>query len=200
MTKNKILEVASTEFSKYGYDAVSMNKLAAKMEVNKATIYYYFKDKRSLYQEVIKTIIDKSRVQKESVLSSNQEPKEKFKNYVKAITIFLNQDKQIIPLALREMANSGQNVDSFIEEELSRDIAELKDILFDLDIKQKYKNIDIFDIKSMIFGTMSLYYSMYSSRFELKDIHKFDNENEVLDYIGELTCDMILDAVCETRG
>lgn len=200
MTKTKILEVASSEFSKYGYDAVSMNNLAAKMDVNKATIYYYFKDKRSLYQEVIKTIIEKSRDHKKSALSSNQEPKERFKNYMKAIIMFLNQDKQIIPLALREMANSGVNVDNFIDEELSRDIAELRELIFSLDIKEKYKSLDIFDLKSMIFGTMSLYYSMYSSRFELKDIHKFDNENATLEYIGELICDIILDAVCETRG
>jgi len=31
-----------------------MNDLVKKLDINKATIYYHFKDKRSLYNEVIK--------------------------------------------------------------------------------------------------------------------------------------------------
>ena len=44
LTRKKILKTATEEFSKFGYDAVSMNNLASKIDVNKATIYYHFKD------------------------------------------------------------------------------------------------------------------------------------------------------------
>ena len=57
MTKENILQVAIQEFSLYGYDAVSMNNLASKLDVNKATIYYHYKDKKSLYQAVLTKLI-----------------------------------------------------------------------------------------------------------------------------------------------
>jgi len=58
MTKKElILKVAEEEFCKYGFDAVSMNDLVKKLNINKATIYYHFKDKKSLYQTIIKIIL-----------------------------------------------------------------------------------------------------------------------------------------------
>ena len=57
MSKEKIIKIATQEFATYGYDGVSMNTLASKLEVNKATIYYHFKHKKSLYQDVLKSII-----------------------------------------------------------------------------------------------------------------------------------------------
>lgn len=45
-TRELILKVAEEEFSKLGYDAVSMNNLVKKLNINKATIYYHFLDFR----------------------------------------------------------------------------------------------------------------------------------------------------------
>mgnify|MGYP003447211101 CR=1 FL=1 len=58
MTKKRILDVATEEFATLGYSGLSMNKLAEKLKTNKAMIYYYFKDKRNLYDEVISSIIE----------------------------------------------------------------------------------------------------------------------------------------------
>ena len=44
MTKKRILDVATEEFATLGYSGLSMNKLAEKLKINKAMIYYYFKD------------------------------------------------------------------------------------------------------------------------------------------------------------
>ena len=58
MTKKRILDVATEEFATLGYSGLSMNKQAEKLKINKAMIYYYFKDKRNLYDEVISSIIE----------------------------------------------------------------------------------------------------------------------------------------------
>ena len=44
MTKKRILDVATEEFATLGYSGLSMNKLAEKLKINKAMIYYYFKE------------------------------------------------------------------------------------------------------------------------------------------------------------
>lgn len=55
--RDKILLVAEEEFARVGYDGLSMNDLVKKLDINKATIYYHFEDKKSLYQEVAKNAI-----------------------------------------------------------------------------------------------------------------------------------------------
>lgn len=47
-TKSKILKNAEILFAKQGYDATSMDQIAAKAGVNKALIYYYYKSKTGL--------------------------------------------------------------------------------------------------------------------------------------------------------
>ena len=44
MTKKRILDVATEEFATLGYSGLSMNKLAEQVKINKAMIYYYFKE------------------------------------------------------------------------------------------------------------------------------------------------------------
>lgn len=48
-TSEQILHVAAKLFMEYGYDAVSMNQVAEKCGVTKATIYYYYPAKTDLF-------------------------------------------------------------------------------------------------------------------------------------------------------
>ena len=71
MTKKRILDVATEEFATLGYSGLSMNKLAEKLKINKAMIYYYFKDKRNLYDEVISSIIELNEEEMKQISSLN---------------------------------------------------------------------------------------------------------------------------------
>jgi AcrR family transcriptional regulator len=198
MTKENILKVATQEFSLYGYDAVSMNKLASKLEVNKATIYYHYKDKKSLYQEVVTTLIRKNREKIEYIIDSDDNPKEKFKNYISLFIQTIKETPQIVPLTLREMANLGINVEGYIEDDLEKEIMYLKDILLKLDLKEKYKKTDPFIIKAFIYGTVNTYYSMQMSNVNINTIKDFSkNSDDVLDYVDEVLSNILLDALCK---
>lgn len=52
-TKEKILRAAEEEFALRGYAGARTQEIARKAGVNKALIHYYYKDKASLYQEVM---------------------------------------------------------------------------------------------------------------------------------------------------
>jgi len=60
--KAKILATAEALFARQGYDATSMDQIAAKAKVNKALIYYYFESKdglkKALYKHVQQDLID----------------------------------------------------------------------------------------------------------------------------------------------
>jgi hypothetical protein len=198
MMKKRILDIATSEFAILGYSALSMNNLAKKLEINKATIYYHFKDKKSLYNEVILSLIQLDKDERESILNSSLEPKEKFKQYIKSLIHTMSDNPNIIPLTLREMAGFDIGIESNISNNIENDIICMKKIVLQLNLKEKYKNIDFYELKAMILGTILTYYSMQKTPLELKNIKNLDKDNKkILNYIEEFISNILLDALCE---
>jgi len=52
-TKAHILAIAEGLFASRGYDGVSMREIAEACQITKPNIYYYFKDKESLYVQIL---------------------------------------------------------------------------------------------------------------------------------------------------
>lgn len=198
MTKKRILDVATEEFATLGYSGLSMNKLAEKLKINKAMIYYYFKDKRNLYDEVISSIIELNEEEKKEILNSSLEAKEKFKRYIKLYTKTTNNNPNIIPLTLREMANFDLGIENNIPNSIEQELVLMKQIILQLNLKEKYKDIDFYELKAMIIGTISSYYSMQKTPLKLSNIKDFDkNDTKILNYVEEFITNILLDALCE---
>lgn len=198
MTKKRILDVATEEFATLGYSGLSMNKLAEKLKINKAMIYYYFKDKRNLYDEVISSIIELNEEEKKEILNSSLEAKEKFKRYIKLYTKTINNNPNIIPLTLREMVNFDLGIENNIPNSIEQELVLMKQIILQLNLKEKYKDIDFYELKAMIIGTISSYYSMQKTPLKLSNIKDFDkNDTKILNYVEEFITNILLDALCE---
>jgi AcrR family transcriptional regulator len=198
MTKKRILDVATEEFATLGYSGLSMNNLAEKLKINKAMIYYYFKDKRNLYDEVISSIIELNEEEKKEILNSSLEAKEKFKRYIKLYTKTISNNPNIIPLTLREMANFDLGIENNIPNSIEQELVLMKQIILQLNLKEKYKDIDFYELKAMIIGTISSYYSMQKTPLKLSNIKDFDkNDTKILNYVEEFITNILLDALCE---
>ena len=57
-TKERILQVAEELFAERGFNGTSVDMIAKSAEVNKALIYYYFKDKNDIVVSLFRNIID----------------------------------------------------------------------------------------------------------------------------------------------
>lgn len=57
-TENQIRRAAYAVFVKYGFHATTLDMIARKANVNKASIHYYFRSKKNLYKIIIDQIID----------------------------------------------------------------------------------------------------------------------------------------------
>jgi TetR/AcrR family transcriptional regulator len=53
LRRKEIIDAAESLFFSRGYDSVSMDDIAAKIDLNKATIYLYFENKESLFYTVV---------------------------------------------------------------------------------------------------------------------------------------------------
>ncbi|MBN1696910.1 MAG: TetR/AcrR family transcriptional regulator [Spirochaetales bacterium] len=59
-SKNRILTAAMRLFAEKGYDGACMDEIARKAKVNKALIYYYFKSKKAVLNELFSTFFRES--------------------------------------------------------------------------------------------------------------------------------------------
>src|SRR3954449_10822319 len=79
-----ILKAAVREFAREGVAGARTDQIARAAGVNKALLYYYFKDKEALYGAVVNSIFKDMRDQLLSVLDSELPPREKILKYVGA--------------------------------------------------------------------------------------------------------------------
>jgi len=120
ITKNKILEIAEKLFSEKGYDAASMDTISKFAGVNKATIYYHFKDKNdilvSLFRKIIAELTHKTAID----INPDRPLKDKIRNEID----FLKGKRNILSIMVMEQMKDNRSNHFFkiskvvIEEEL----------------------------------------------------------------------------------
>ena len=74
-TREKLIEIARQLFAKQGIENTTMNDIASASEKGRRTIYTYFRNKRAIYNAVVKTESDKI-VEKLADLVNKPEPVE----------------------------------------------------------------------------------------------------------------------------
>src|SRR2546427_7996276 len=79
-----ILRAAVGEFSREGVAGARTDAIARAAGVNKALLYYYFKDKERLYAAVLDQVFGGLRHTIEEALSNDLPPREKLLAYVRA--------------------------------------------------------------------------------------------------------------------
>jgi AcrR family transcriptional regulator len=198
MTKDKILKVALEEFSKYGYDAVSMNDLVKKLHVNKATIYYHYKDKRALYQAVVESLFMLILSNLKAAFSQKIPPEEALNVYIKTMVESIKKTPQIPSFALREIANFGNRLNENIVPHFEKELSYLNNALNQLDLKEEYKNINAYVFFSMINGTIFTFYAIQMSELSIGTNNDMkQNASKSLDHIASFISSVLLNSLCK---
>ncbi len=77
-----ILKAAINEFADHGIAGARTDAIARAARVNKALLYYYFKDKEAIYQAVLDHVFSGLRDTVVPVLEGDLPPRQKLLNYV----------------------------------------------------------------------------------------------------------------------
>jgi TetR/AcrR family transcriptional regulator len=78
------LKAAVAEFAEYGIAGARTDAIAQAARVNKALLYYYFKDKDALYEAVLDQVFSGLRARVMPVLQSKLPPRQKMLEYLGA--------------------------------------------------------------------------------------------------------------------
>src|SRR5271156_1987065 len=107
-----ILKAAVAEFADHGIAGARTDAIARAARVNKALLYYYFRDKETLYGAVLDDAFSGMKAKVFRVLDSELPPREKIMAYVGAYFDFIASNQIYPKLMQREMmrAREGDSV------------------------------------------------------------------------------------------
>jgi len=110
-----ILHAAAQEFARHGIAGARTDEIAREAGVNKALLYYYFKDKETLYSAVLDESFAGLKNTVFQVLDSELAPREKMLAYVGAYFDFIASNQMYPRLMQREMMSAREGHSPHIE-------------------------------------------------------------------------------------
>jgi len=102
-----ILLAAVEEFAQHGIDGARTDRIARAARVNKALLYYYFKDKDALYEAVLDQVFSGMRERVLPVLEGNLPPHQKILEYVGRYFDYIAANPQFPRVVQSEMMRVG---------------------------------------------------------------------------------------------
>src|SRR6185437_16494526 len=108
-TRAAILKAAMSEFAQEGVAGARTDAIARAARVNKALLYYYFKDKEALYGAVVDQIFAGLSERIHAALNSDLRPREKYLAYVGAHFDYIASNPVLPRIAQREWMSAGRN-------------------------------------------------------------------------------------------
>jgi AcrR family transcriptional regulator len=79
--KNLIVKSATMHFSKYGFHKTTMDEIAKHIHKAKGVLYYYFKSKEELFNEVLRQELDQVKAKLSKITVSNEDSLAILKKY-----------------------------------------------------------------------------------------------------------------------
>ena len=81
--KEKIIEIATKIFSRFGMKKSTMDEIANRIRIGKSTLYHYFESKEEIFLEVVKKEAETFKLHLKKALRQAQTPEDKFRVYAK---------------------------------------------------------------------------------------------------------------------
>ena len=110
-TRERILNAAEAEFARKGFEGARIDKIAEAAGVNKALIYYYFKGKKALLEELIERLLVLVTAEKEDAYASFRPGDPGFTDAVVRRTVRTLQERMPIftVLCMEALKNDDQS-------------------------------------------------------------------------------------------
>ena len=175
-TKKHILDTARQLFSDFSYLGVSMNDIAKKLNITKAALYYHFKGKEEIYNNVLNDVMDDLKLVIEDALNETTVEK-KLQKFIKNYLDFGANEKNFIKATLLNLSTT----DSYVMECLHTSKQAVTDMVLPL-VKEltAHKNltekVDCDLLTSLLMGTMNFLLLDYSLTRKKYDSSKIANQ------------------------
>jgi TetR/AcrR family transcriptional regulator len=183
-TKTKIIGNAMQLFSKKGFDATTVDDIAGESGVNKALLYYYFKNKSGLYEAVMTQVLDAIHDAVAGASGGHDDPVTELEAFVKTYARYAQEHPYFPALLLRELSDSGAHLPEMMFGKMRRLFALLGDILKRGEVQGIFKPAIPMVVHFMIIGTLNMMVTTAPLRIKAA-------QNDAVDTCAECSMDEI---------
>jgi len=150
-----ILQAAAHEFAQHGIAGARTDAIAREARVNKALLYYYFKDKETLYGAVLDDAFSGLKDTVLRVLNGNLPPRDKILAYVGAYFDFIASNQLYPRLMQREMMRAregqSQHIDKVIKTYIQPIFARVSEVMKEGIARGEFRDVNpIHFVPSMV--------------------------------------------------
>ena len=177
--KRDVLKVASIVFAKYGYRGATMDEIALEAGIVKGTLYYNFKNKEEIFDEIIKSGIGHLREDVEKVRKMDIDIREKIKRAIKIQLEFFYENKEFFKVVLSQIWGEEPRQIK-LREQIRKYIYDVKDI-----IDEAMKNSIAKEANSLLLA--HAYFASITSTALYDLIEKDEEKDEAIEMMLEFT-------------
>jgi AcrR family transcriptional regulator len=130
-SRDRLLAAAAAEFAARGFDGAKVDRIAARARVNKAMLYYHFKNKADLYRAILRDLFQSIATAVADSRAQGGPPPEQLRRYIRAVAAEAARRPHVPAIWLREMAEGGRHIDASVISHLTSVLGVLANIVRD---------------------------------------------------------------------
>jgi len=130
-SRGRLLAAAAQEFAACGFEGAKVDRIARRARVNKAMVYYHFRNKAALYREILRDVFGAAAAAVEAVRRTGGTPEAQLRGFIAAVAAAAAERPHFPAIWLREMADGGRHLDDSVVALLRRVIRVLATMLDD---------------------------------------------------------------------
>jgi len=190
LSKQLILDSAKLLFSKKGFQASSMDELSTMTGLNKAMIFYYFKNKQGLYEAVIAEILNEMYLKISQKNEVETTPTRQLESFIKTYANYACSHPYFPALLLKELSSSGAKIPEHLFFAMRKLYALFSQIIKSGEQSGEFKNAMPMILYFMIIGTLNLMITTKPIRQKAEKSEEFNLDtcascdiDEIADYL-----------------
>lgn len=110
-TQRKVFDAAAHGFSLRGFDGITVDEIAAAGRVNKAMIYYHYKDKLTLYRAIVRDMLGEAAARLTAIARDAGPADQRLCRFIEAFMDLKDARPWLPTLMLREMSEGAPHLD-----------------------------------------------------------------------------------------
>jgi TetR/AcrR family transcriptional regulator len=110
-SRQRLFQAAATEFALHGFAGGNVDRIAKAAGLNKAMIYYHFRNKAELYREILRDMFTSVEARVKQTAGSDANAEDKIRDFVESIAREAEARPHFPPIWFREIADGGAHLD-----------------------------------------------------------------------------------------
>jgi TetR/AcrR family transcriptional regulator len=158
-SRERLFRAAAAEFAARGFAGASVDRIARAARVNKAMIYYHFRSKAALYQEILGDLFQAVAARLRAVAASDDDPAARLLGFIAGIAAEAEARPHFPPIWFREIAEGGGHLAPQTLADIAGIVQTLGRILQEGVRERRFARVNPVLVHAGIVGPLLLYFA-----------------------------------------